>query len=265
MDEKWEGPSKRGEAGYIYVTQKLSDLGFGIEKSTFHRLKVQQGDSEPINVAIKNWKVSKDDSSISKLDDLYSADAYIFVRSDDPEDLRGYIYLADEIDKAQHSSLTAKDFPFSVDLGTENPAGAGYWARKGWIFCDPDRLNAWHLMRKAAPSAAIDDISQVEVGNSDPEYRERMSGSYVRDQEVRRRVVNRANGICEYAGCTTFQKANGQAYLEAHHVISLSAQGPDNLSNVIALCPNHHREAHFGERWQLLQDEFTQILQKLAS
>jgi HNH endonuclease len=264
LDEQREGASKRGEAGYVFVTQRLSNLGFSIEKSTFHRIKVQRGDAEPINVAIKNWTVSKDDSLIAKLDELFSADAYIFVRSDDPEDLRCYIYLADEIDQAQHSSLTVNDFPFSVDLGTKSPTGAGYWARKGWIFCDPNRLNAWHLIRKAEPSAAIDDISPAEVGNSDPEYRERMTGSYVRDQEVRRRVVNRANGICEYGGCQTFQKANGQAYLEAHHVISLSEQGPDKLSNVIALCPNHHREAHFGENWQSLQDEFLQTLKKLA-
>jgi 5-methylcytosine-specific restriction protein A len=26
----------------------------------------------------------------------------------------------------------------------------------------------------------------------------------------------------------------------------LANQGPDTLENVIALCPNHHREAHFG-------------------
>jgi HNH endonuclease len=112
--------------------------------------------------------------------------------------------------------------------------------------------------------SAIDDIEDLEAGNDSSEYKRRMAGSYVRDQEVRRQVLLRANGICEYGGCATFKKGNGQSYLEAHHVISLSEQGADKLSNVIALCPNHHREAHFGQQWQSLQDEFLQILKKLA-
>jgi HNH endonuclease len=113
--------------------------------------------------------------------------------------------------------------------------------------------------------SAIDDIDEANSGNESPEYKLRMAGTYVRDPEVRRQVLSRANGICEYGGCSTFKKENGQFYLEAHHVISLSEQGADKLSNVIALCPNHHREAHFGEQWQSLQDEFLQILKKLVS
>ena len=76
---------KKGEAGFSYVAQQLSDFGFDVERSTFHRLKIQKGDSERINVAIKNWTVSKDDSRISRIDDLYSADVYILIRSDNPD------------------------------------------------------------------------------------------------------------------------------------------------------------------------------------
>lgn len=39
----------------------------------------------------------------------------------------------------------------------------------------------------------------------------------------------------------------GKIYLETHQVIPLSEDGPDKLSNVVALCANHHRQAHFGE------------------
>lgn len=35
-------------------------------------------------------------------------------------------------------------------------------------------------------------------------------------------------------------------YLEAHHIISLGKDGPDTVENIIALCPNHHRQAYFG-------------------
>ena len=112
--------------------------------------------------------------------------------------------------------------------------------------------------------SAIDDLDDPSTGNDSPEYKKRMAGAYVRDPEVRRRVLLRANGVCEFGSCTTFSKPNGQAYLEAHHVISLAEQGKDKPSNVIALCPNHHREAHFGENWEALQDEFLKILRKLT-
>ena len=111
--------------------------------------------------------------------------------------------------------------------------------------------------------SAIDDIIEPDALNESPEYKRRMSGTYVRDRAVRKNVLIRANGKCEYGGCSTFRNESGQAYLEAHHVISLSEQGKDTMSNVIALCPNHHREAHFGELWQSLQDEFLEILREL--
>lgn len=111
--------------------------------------------------------------------------------------------------------------------------------------------------------SGIHDLDQNELANDDPEYRERMAGSYVRRAKVRREVLKRAKGMCEYRGCQTFSSLSGTAFLETHHVILLSEQGPDKPSNVIALCPNHHREAHFGANWKTLQDEFLKILKKL--
>lgn len=128
-------------------------------------------------------------------------------------------------------------------------------------------------IRKAADSrrSAILDIDAVEYENDDPEYQKRMRGSYVRDQKVREAVLNRAQGICEFGAseekfsCSTFRRPDGQPYLETHHIIKLSEQGPDKVSNVNALCANHHREAHFGERWKELQDEFQSIISKVTN
>ena len=36
-------------------------------------------------------------------------------------------------------------------------------------------------------------------------------------------------------------------FLETHHVIALSEGGPDVEWNVVAICPNDHRRAHYGE------------------
>lgn len=93
---------------------------------------------------------------------------------------------------------------------------------------------------------ALDDLDDADVGNRKPR-RSKTSGTIiVRDPEVRRRVIARAKGRCEYCEEVGFEKDDGSKFVEAHHIIHLSKQGPDTLDNVIGLCPNHHRQAHFG-------------------
>lgn len=111
--------------------------------------------------------------------------------------------------------------------------------------------------------SAILDIDTDTIGNDDPEYRRLIQGRYVRDEKVRRAVLERAAGKCEYCGVSPFSTKSGIVFLEAHHVIALSEQGPDTLKNVIALCPNHHREAHFGENWKMLQSIFLEKLREI--
>ncbi len=109
---------------------------------------------------------------------------------------------------------------------------------------------------EALDVSAIDDIIADQIGNDDPEYRKRMSGSYVRDARVREQVLKRANGSCEECERSGFLKRDGKPYLETHHVISLSEQGADKPHNVIALCANDHRRAHYAKNWAELQDRF---------
>jgi predicted HNH restriction endonuclease len=45
-----------------------------------------------------------------------------------------------------------------------------------------------------------------------------------------------------------FVKPNGEAYVEAHRVSPVSRREVGSLasSNVMAVCPNHHRQMHYG-------------------
>ncbi|MEI6290073.1 MAG: HNH endonuclease signature motif containing protein [Chloroflexota bacterium] len=70
---------------------------------------------------------------------------------------------------------------------------------------------------------------------------------FSRSSDVRRLVLLRAKGKCEYCGAEGFKLQNGKIFLETHHIIPLSEKGPDDFKNVAAFCPNHHREAHYGE------------------
>jgi hypothetical protein len=47
-------------------------------------------------------------------------------------------------------------------------------------------------------------------------------------------------------------------------VIFLANDGADNLTNVIALCPNDHREAHFGKRSAKIESEMIPKLKAIC-
>lgn len=84
---------------------------------------------------------------------------------------------------------------------------------------------------------------------------------FIRDRRIRDAALKRPNGRCEFADCIAFKNSIGQAYLETHHVVPLSRGGEDSINNVAALCPNHHREAHFGAA----AENIRQVLQKKIS
>jgi 5-methylcytosine-specific restriction protein A len=83
---------------------------------------------------------------------------------------------------------------------------------------------------------------------------------YQRDEEVRQFVIKQAKGACEYCRELGFLLSDGRYYLEAHHIIALAKQGPDTVDNVIALCPSDHREAHYGKRAIVMENEMIEII-----
>jgi len=97
---------------------------------------------------------------------------------------------------------------------------------------------------------AIDDM-----GTDSPDHSLSEQWSYARDKKVRGAVLRRAKGKCEFCGKPGFILPNRKRYLETHHVIYLANDGADKLTNVIAVCPNDHREAHFGKRREVIESE----------
>ena len=85
-------------------------------------------------------------------------------------------------------------------------------------------------------------------GNSNPGQKTIETTQFERDPAVRADVLRRANGICELCDKKApFVKSNGNPFLEVHHAVPLAEGGPDTIENAFALCPNCHREAHYGE------------------
>ena len=81
-----------------------------------------------------------------------------------------------------------------------------------------------------------------------PESIQILSKGFKRNADVIAEVLLRANGYCEHCGKKApFKRAkDGTPYLEIHHQIMLSQGGEDTVENAIAVCPNCHRELHFG-------------------
>jgi len=100
-----------------------------------------------------------------------------------------------------------------------------------------------------------DDISDLERKYlySVPEVKERVSKYIERGKIAQeyKRLTGYKCQICDALGLNpyTFKKPDGQYYIETHHVIPVSELKVGTLStkNLITVCPNHHRQLHYGK------------------
>ncbi|EPH6196986.1 HNH endonuclease [Vibrio parahaemolyticus] len=102
--------------------------------------------------------------------------------------------------------------------------------------------------------AAITDTSErrkkrLDKAPKKPKARVVTTVVYERNPDVIAEVLQRANGRCEHCNETApfRKKTTKKPYLEVHHIIRLADGGDDTVENTIALCPNCHREKHYGE------------------
>lgn len=84
--------------------------------------------------------------------------------------------------------------------------------------------------------------------NKLPERISITSNTFRRDAVVVVEVLKRAAGYCERCkkSAPFIKETNREPYLEVHHKIRLADGGEDTVENAIAVCPNCHRELHFG-------------------
>lgn len=96
------------------------------------------------------------------------------------------------------------------------------------------------------------------TGQVKPGKVNRETVAYERDPLVIAFVLRRAAGKCECCGeDAPFRNVWGMPFLEVHHIRSLSVGGADTVENTAALCPNCHRECHYGENASALQQRLT--------
>ena len=108
-------------------------------------------------------------------------------------------------------------------------------------------------------------ISSPPSGSQTPAKSSTTSCGFQRDPEVVAYVLQQADGRCESCDVDApFLKPNGMPYLEVHHVRWLSKRGSDTVQNSVAVCPNCHRELHYGAEQDERREKLYEVVTRLV-
>jgi len=105
-----------------------------------------------------------------------------------------------------------------------------------------------HKIQKSKENKDIKRQERLMLASKKPEKIQLVFMAFSRNADVIVEVLKRANGKCERCKnpAPFIRKSDLTPYLEVHHLIPLSEGGDDTVNNAVALCPNCHRELHFG-------------------
>ena len=161
------------------------------------------------------------------------------------------------IDRSLAYRFSSADFD-AIEHGLA--ALQGFGNRAAWLKVRSAMPDDQFYRRLTAPLPGQFDDALDDIGSDVAASVVVLGTRYMRDPQVRAAVVARSHGRCEYCNKAGFVKDDGKPYVETHHIIALAEDGADRLWNVIALCADHHREAHFGAHRIKLEQEFMAIL-----
>lgn len=107
-----------------------------------------------------------------------------------------------------------------------------------------DYVNNYNIESNDSNYIAFKEDHKVLVN----ETKEVTLNRIVRYQKIVSSLKSRYKNKCQIEGCNfTFKKKNGEYYSEGHHIEFLSQGGSQDESNVVILCPNHHRMFHYAD------------------
>ncbi len=114
--------------------------------------------------------------------------------------------------------------------------------------CDLSELSAPHTIFFPNRSSLRNGLSLEESECILPDGKKItvISCQHVRNSAFVKETLLNANGTCGSCGQRGFRAKNGSRFLEVHHKTWLSENGPDIPENMVALCPNCHRQEHHG-------------------
>ncbi len=93
----------------------------------------------------------------------------------------------------------------------------------------------------------LKDISEDILTSNNPTIVERVIRYYKRDRRVVRPLKALYKGHCQFKGCTNMIETETDWYTEGHHLITLGKGGSDHPTNLVILCPQHHKILHHAK------------------
>lgn len=118
------------------------------------------------------------------------------------------------------------------------------------------------------------DIYYLGNNNAPRTYRDKNGKIFKRNMGNVKRLREylndpaKLNGKCENNECNKilFLKENNEPYSESHHIIPLytgaEEDNLDTIENMVIICPDCHRKAHYSKEKDYLRDKFIQIVKK---
>lgn len=140
-------------------------------------------------------------------------------------------------------------------LSTGHPQPSKRRLINEWVerLSEPRNLNEWETaFWKSVDSALADSPNarraRLQKAAKLPKKIQIVTEAYVRNPDVVAEALHRARGQCGRCKqpAPFSREKDGSPYLEVHHIQRLKDGGEDTVENAIALCPNCHREQHFG-------------------
>lgn len=145
-------------------------------------------------------------------------------------------------------ALTINQEPksFNTKVAREELTKRGYSVIDTRVF---ESLNDFEVkIKKSLLDTKENRKKRLKLASKKPMVMLSVIKSYKRNPDVVAEALLKANGVCgQCKKLAPFKKKKDSTpYLEVHHIVQLSNNGDDTVKNTIALCPNCHREAHYG-------------------
>jgi len=151
---------------------------------------------------------------------------------------QGEVYLAEEPYKDRQNDINGNErdvwiFPIKLVEGK---------AKIDLNVIKDNEKKKENAAKKLSDSKLNENVKKVKSTLS---KREVKTTHIDRNSYVKEKTKRRANGICDLCKKEApFNKKDNTPFLEPHHVIPLADDGPDQIYNTVALCPNCHRKMH---------------------
>jgi predicted HNH restriction endonuclease len=107
-------------------------------------------------------------------------------------------------------------------------------------------------IEQESDALSVLELLNQQYDSASPQKQDKLVQRYLdRGVAVTNALKSLLGAKCQVCNWVGFKKKNGESFIEAHHIVQLSEGKEGSLctDNVILLCPNCHKEVHYGDEF----------------